>query len=208
MKRSICAWRAIGKAAVAIALCHALGSCEQHADVSDRRALWGGYVRDEIYTLNFDVFLMRKPALLWIGGDPILAAPGEVHFPTGRIMSAPYSIPYYQTGEHVLDELGRLPDSSETSDLGFVGSWGHGDVLGIIREGTRLRAKRVRLTESWSPMFGKTKGVTVFAEILDGDFAGKEADLRDLSDFADERVDGLIVYEPFCVVFCQFAVVN
>jgi|GEM_PF-4838056 len=205
--------RSMTRTGKAVLLALLLASCSVQSDVSDRADLWGGYEQGRVYTLNFDVFLMRRPALLLAGGEYILSPPGKIAMPGSHQLDTPYSVAEYETGNRVSDELGRVEPAPEQTDaLGEhegitrkMGDWGGGDVIGVVREGTRLRASYITSRVGWDWVFGSANGVNIFAEILDGPFAGTAADLVELSQFASEMVDGRLVYDPVCVVFCDYS---
>lgn len=162
-----------------------LQGCCSTGDVSDRDALWGGYKRGEVYTLhNFDVFLMQRAPILGLGGHMMFVAPSSINLPGPRLLDAPESIEAWRSGNFAPQHTSR--------------------VVGVVQKGTRIQAARLDLVKQWSPMFGSTTGLDIWGEILDGPFAGRMALLVSLSDFAGRSPDGLILYEPVCVVFCEF----
>jgi len=99
---------------------------------------------------------------------PVLTPPGEVYQVAG-LYNAPDSVPAYNSNSDAWPE-----------------------VVGIVEAGTRICTAEVRkrgalLWGSW---------VYVLAEILDGPNKGRIVDITDLSVFADEKHDDLILNKP------------
>jgi hypothetical protein len=162
-----------------------LQGCRSTDDVSDRDALWGGYKRGDVYTLhNFDVFLMQRRFVLGLGGKTMFVAPSSINLPGPRFLDAPESVQAWQSGNFVPQSAAR--------------------VVGVVPKGTRIQAARLDLVKEWSLMFGSITSLDIWGEVLDGPFAGREALLVSLSDYAGRSPEGAILYEPVCVVFCEF----
>lgn len=159
--------------------------CSSTDDVSDRDALWGGYKRGEVYTLhNFDVFLMQRQIFPGFRGKIMFVAPSSIKLPGPRHFDAPESVQAWRSGNFEPQDASR--------------------VVGVVQKGTRIQAARLDLVKEWSPMFGSTTSLDIWGEVLDGPFAGREALLLSLSDFAGRSPDGVVLFEPVCVVFCEF----
>lgn len=198
-------WRKISRTLMSPMLCLGLIGCELNSDVSGQTHLWGGYERDKIYRINFDVFLMQNPSLAWFSGEEALVPPSGVKMPSAGKYTAPYSVHFYRTGKHLPNEIGRYPSLSKSHDFGpdqFIVDWTQSKVLGVVEKGTRLRASSVKMKRQWSPFYGFTSIVSVFGEIIDGEFAGLEANLSGLSSM--KRVEDYIVFHPVNVVFKDF----
>lgn len=184
---------------------------DTHTDVSHRPEFWGGYEQGKIYTLNFDVFLIREGGVFDIGKTGYLAAAGNVSMPFDWQYQTPPSINYYRTGGQARNERGDIEQSYRKLRRmqGFnVEAHIRGamrNTIGIVEKGTRIQATHVMLTDGNDFLLGPFNQLHVFGDILDGPYAGRNVGLRALSE--KDREFGKLFYshKPLCVAFCDFS---
>lgn len=142
--------------------------------------LWGGYEPDSEYVLVDDVFLQRASGGM-AGKRYVLLAEGSLRLGI-RHESAPETIESYEANPK---EAAR--------EAGIPSRW----VIGIVREGTKLRLVQLEHHKGWSAFFGSVATLTPYAEILEGEFAGEKVDLTNISWFFGEKEDfGVHRYKP------------
>lgn len=184
---------------------------DTHRDVSDRPEFWGGYEQGKIYTLNFDVFLIREGGVFDIGKTGYLAAAGNVSMPFEAEYKTPPSIAYYKTGAQAHNELGTIDQSyrklrrMQGFDVEGHISEAMSNTIGIVEQGTRIRATHIMLTDGNDFLLGPFKRLHIFGDIVDGPYEGRTVGLRLLSGYAENFGRNYYSYEPLCVVFCDFS---
>lgn len=156
------------------------------SDASNDSRLWGGYQHHKEYVLIKDLFLMKVSGGMAQSGRLALV-PARSDKKRGGYYDSPETIIAYEAD----------PKNAAIIDLGDGASY-RIDVVGILRKGTRLRALRLDRHDGWSLWTsGSTTTLTPWAEVLDGEYVGKEVDLTDVSDFTTlPKVDDIFVYEP------------
>ena len=186
-----------------VALLITLQGCawDTHTDVSREPDYWGGYTRDTVYSLHMDLFVRKYRGTLQ------LVPTGSVNLGSRRFDTPP-SIEAYRNGQTRSRADEQLDDLSERNRWGGWLSFGLKTlnlvpkIVGVAYQDTRVRITDVERTDAWNVMFGSTSGLTVYGEILDGEFAGERVDLGLVSDLAPGgRVNGVFVHAPYCVIF-------
>ena len=149
---------------VAIAVINASG-CSVARNVTTEHELWGGYSYGAKYELIRDCFMARVidgPE----GGRYAILPPGEVWSPS-IIHSAPKTIMAW-----------RESNSNE---------WPY--IVGVVSNTTVIMCSRLRICEGWGWYVGAYNIATVYARIQDGEYAGEEVDITDLSVYGDIERD-------------------
>lgn len=136
-------------------------------DVSDTRWLWGGYIPQQLYELQLDVFLWEEKNLR--GRDRLfLEAPSEVGKPKSRMWGSPPSIAAYRADPKTWKE-----------------------VKGIVPKGTRIQASKV---EWWEGPGGED--IHVLGIITGGQFKGETVYLTDLSEWKHNEQEEVFLNSP------------
>ncbi|MDF1851963.1 MAG: hypothetical protein P1U85_14075 [Verrucomicrobiales bacterium] len=149
-------------------------------DATENLELWGGYQPETEYVLVRDVFLQGTSADM-AGRRLVLVPEGESGLGI-RFESAPETVAAF-----------REDPEQAVKDAGL---WFQ-KVHGIVEKGTKLRTMKLEHHQGWSAFFGSVQTLTPYAEILDGEFAGKKVDLSDVSWFFGKKEDfGVIRYKP------------
>jgi hypothetical protein len=161
------------------------GGIHYTSDVSGNEGLWGGYQYQKNYKLLRDVFLKRSSQGMAPWGRLVLVPEASLKGHPGRHESSPESIAVYEAN----------PQAAVVRDLGDFKY--KIDVVGIVRRGTRLRTIRLDKHKGFSWFFGYVEDLTPYAEILDGEYAGKVVDITDISIYyRKKRGEGIFMYRP------------
>ncbi len=153
------------------------------SETSRDSPLWGGYQNHIAYLLVKDVFMMKVSGGMAKSGRFALV-PARADRKRGGFHSSPDTIAAYEA------------DPKEGSISSATGTKLY--VVGIVRKGTTFRTIRLEKHDGWSLWTGgSTKTLTPWAEIVDGEYAGMEVDITDVSDFTRlPKIDDIFVYEP------------
>jgi hypothetical protein len=181
-----------------LVVCLSLAGCARvtHRVSTERVEHWGAYEPGAEYELLMDVFLLRPDSEIEYYTDTgkwrnkpsqrlALVPPGEVPQRAG-LYTSPKSIMAYEK-----DPEGAVQRTYGSGTIVF-----YDDVVGIVRAGTRLRCVRLDRHLGGSFMTGAGIWHTLYAEILDGGFAGKVADIEDLGRLRKRPWEGHYEREP------------
>ncbi|MBN2311062.1 MAG: hypothetical protein JXR94_18950 [Candidatus Hydrogenedentes bacterium] len=163
-----------------------LTGCVRYSyNASGNDLLWGGYERDGEYELLMDVFLMRPYHLTVIYPDldrtlryrsRCLALALPASFRETALYFTPESVEAYRedpvAASRVVVRTEWEPDLEEICIV---------DVVGVVEAGTRIRPTKMRRLVDGSLLTGFAYWHTMYAEIVDGPYAGKVACMDDLS---------------------------
>ncbi|MEP6664715.1 MAG: hypothetical protein ABJC04_13745 [Verrucomicrobiota bacterium] len=145
------------------------GCANFRTDVSKQDSLWLPYHRHTTYVLTEDVFLIKIEK--GEGQEPsrvVLVPPSDDTRGSG----------YYSSPKSIQEYL----DHSETIPKIDAGLTGESVVRGIVRKGTRFSPSVLKKNSGFSLWFGKGHtDITQYGKILDGEFAGTNVELSDVS---------------------------
>ena len=149
-----------------------MGACSRLDEPADSK-LWGGYAKGQEFTLRHDCFL-AKVSDGTAGTRFALLPPGEFWDPS-QIHSSPKNA-----------DAWRQAGTSE-----------HPHVVGVVPSGTVVKSIRLRTDRGWHWFVGAYDNATVFASICDGEHAGTEVDMTDMSVYGPiERTPNPVLLEP------------
>ena len=166
--------KASGKCAIWAALIVAIiaGGCTRRDEPADNK-LWGGYAKGQELVLRHDCFLAKVSDGI-AGARFALLPPGEFWDPS-QIHSSPRSVVEWRK----------------------AGTNAHPDVVGVVPGGTVVKCSRLRTDRGWHWFVGAYSVATVFASICDGEYAGTEVDMTDMSVFGPiERTPNPVLLKP------------
>jgi hypothetical protein len=147
-------------AALFAAVC--VAACTRLDEPADSKR-WDGYAKGQKFVLRHNCFL-AKVSDGTAGARFALLPPGEFWNPA-QIHSSPKSVAAWRR----------------------VGTNDYPDVVGVVPGGTAIECCRLRTDRGWHWFVGAYCISTVFASICDGEYAGTEVDLTDLSVFGNDR---------------------
>ena len=149
-----------------------MGACTRLDEPADSK-LWGGYAKDQVFALRHDCFL-AKVSDGTAGARFALLPPGEFWNPA-QIHSSPKNAAAWQQ----------------------AGTCEHPHVVGVVPSGTVVKSIRLRTDRGWHWFVGAYDNATVFASICDGEYAGTEVDMTDMSVYGPiERTPNPVLLEP------------
>jgi hypothetical protein len=161
-----------------------VAGCDYTSNVSSKPELWGEYKYQRNYVLLRDIFLQRSSQGMAPHGRYVLVPEASLDRGCGRHESSPNTIAEYEKNP-------RAASIVKSGDNEYPI-----DVVGIVRKGTRLRTSRLDKHTGISWFYGHVETLTPYAEILDGQFAGKEVDITDISYFYQKDDKGIFMYKP------------
>ena len=141
-------------------------------DVSSKTRSWGGYEKDAVYALLFDVYLLKfdsRPNSSYAFSIPSILR-------DCTRCAALYSVPPFE----------EYNENKKYRQQGFLY---YPEITGIVKAGTMIKCIR---TEKSGNLYGNI--VTVYANILDGPFEGIEVKMSDVSCYM--KSDGFSTYSP------------
>lgn len=138
-------------------------------DVSNEKRLWNDYQHHGIYKLTVDVFWRIREDVPTPNKSVLVPPKEETRGIYNLLYSAPQSISDYQKNQD---------------------KWS--DVRGIVGAGTRIQCTRLL---KYIPL-GYESSLYVYAQILDGPYSGKEAEISDLSLTIFDRKSDLYLLAP------------
>ena len=149
-----------------------VAACSRLDEPADSQR-WDGYAKGQKFVLRHDCFL-AKVSDGTAGARFALVPPGEFWNPA-QVHSSPKSVAEWRR----------------------VGTNDYPDVVGVVPGGTAIECCRLRTDRGWHWFVGAYCFSTVFASICDGEYAGTEVDLTDMSIFGPiERAPNPVLLEP------------
>jgi len=143
------------------------GCVSYSSDVSNHREWWGGYEYKQEYVLLNNVFLLTDDT------KKFFLVPDRSVLKNAGIKSTPKSIEEYRNSPN---QIGK----------NFEDKWKDtksNRVIGVVDAGTRIKCIRLEKLDGISIWWGFVSGLDIYAEILDGQFANYEVNVRDVSTF-------------------------
>ena len=138
-------------------------------DVTGKEDLWYGYRRGAIYKLKVDIFLKDRGVNNVTPDQIVMAAPRDK---TKCIYTLAYSVPK------------SIEDYRHNRD-----DW-H-EIIGIVKAGTRIQCTRLVCYNTFGGGYGNS--LYVFAKVVDGEFAGIEGEIGDISLLGPEVSAGFLI---------------
>jgi hypothetical protein len=152
-----------------------IGSYER--DVSNKKALWGGYAKGQKYLFLYDVFLQKDPPKTYESKIRMYAGvpPRELTWDnrSPKSYSAPPSTEAYM-------------ESPEQWPL----------IIGIMKAGTQIECTKVL---GWGTLMWPMSHA-VYATIQDGPYAGIPIDIHDLSYVCNDGKDNFVPYPNYTLL--------
>lgn len=137
---------------------------------------WGLYDPQRTYVLQKAVFVMKQATGL--DGPRLALVPGEMDFPCARFYSSPTSVAAYRKDPAAASTIEMKSSNGKPWTYSVLK-----DVAGIMERGTHLVPARISHQRGFTIWFGVHNGSTLFGRVTDGQFAGQEVDLSDVSYF-------------------------
>lgn len=164
-----------------------LSGCERisKVDASNSTELWGGYAAQAIYRVKEDIFLVKLDDD-WEGHRYALSPEGRFRHPN-RFYSVPISVEQYK------QKRGQISREETISGAAYQVPT---TVIGVVEAGARIRCIKLLKYYQWTWFFGEARWTMVFAEILDGQYAGTLTDVTDLSVRIKYEKEHVAVYDP------------
>ena len=144
-------------------------------DVSEDKSKWGGYDKDAVYELEYDVYLLEKEQKK-LGKYFALAVPLEMKDCLSCV--AFYHDPSF-------DQYKWNKDYYEKRGQHYM------DILGIVEKGTAIQC--TRFIERGDLNFGD---VDIYAEILEGKYKGYDVTINSISCYNDCNMGRVLKYRP------------
>ena len=152
-------------------------------DVTDSKALWGGYSSGKEYVLDRSVFLIKADK--YTGGHLVLVPEESFKRCLGRHYSVPDSIDEYRANPEVASI--KKYDNFEMKI----------DVVGILEKGEKLELYKLEKNTGWNLWYGGGTTLKPFAKVTSGRFQGEIVDITDVSIYYREESDeGPFLYKP------------
>jgi len=127
--------------------------------------LWGGFEYQKDYELIADIFLIKVSSAL----EPkrLALSPEGKLFQEAGLYETPKTIENYK------------------KDTQGVAT----NVVGIVNTGTRIRSKLLHQNKGFTLWFGFHNGLTRYAKIIDGPYAGNIVEIEDIGRFCRDKCD-------------------
>lgn len=136
-------------------------------EMSDETDLWGGYVKNADYETQIDLFIGTESPFGF--ARLVLIPPKQKPLLGLAHYSAPESVELYKRN---------------------LNNWTN--LRGILFTGSLIRPRSLK--KEGAMAWGA--GLSIYGEVLDGEFAGTVVDISDLSSYVGKEIDGLILLKP------------